>query len=101
MHRLTPLEKFEFLDFERLNLLWPNNVSFLSRTLLNIIPCLIFYEHKKGEKNIFYQKHWAKPFGKMRFFGPYKIECFWPKMVSFLSRTLLKFISSLIFTEIK
>ena len=36
-HWLTPLEKFDFWDFERLNFLWQKCFFFLSRTLLNII----------------------------------------------------------------
>ena len=43
---LTPLEKCDFWDFERLNFLWPKKVSFLSRTLLNIISSLILRENK-------------------------------------------------------
>ena len=44
---LTPLEKCDFWDFERLNFLWPKKVSFLSRTLLNIISSLILRENKQ------------------------------------------------------
>ena len=43
---LTLLEKCDFWDFERLNFLWPKKVSFLSRTLLNIISSLILRENK-------------------------------------------------------
>ena len=45
-HGLTPLEKCDFWDFERLNFLWPKKVSFLSRTLLNIISSLILTKNK-------------------------------------------------------
>ena len=44
-HGLTPLEKCDFWDFERLNFLWPKKVSFHSRTLLNIISSLILTEN--------------------------------------------------------
>ena len=45
-HELTPLEKCDFWDFTRLNFLWPKKVSFLSRTLLNIISSPILRENK-------------------------------------------------------
>ena len=45
-HGLTPLEKCDFWDFESLKLLWPKKVSFLSRTLLNIISSPILRENK-------------------------------------------------------
>ena len=44
-HGLTPLEKCDFWDFERLKFLLPKKVSFLSRTLLNIISRLILTEN--------------------------------------------------------
>ena len=72
-HGLTPLEKCDFWDFERLkrlNFLWPKKVSFLSRTLLNIISSLILTENNSRKKNyIFLRKAWVNPFGKMRFLG--------------------------------
>ena len=43
---LTPLEKCDFWDFESLKLLWPKKVSFLSRTLLNIISSPVLRENK-------------------------------------------------------
>ena len=45
-HGLTPLEKCDFWDFERLKFLLPEKVSFLSRTVLNIISSLILTENK-------------------------------------------------------
>ena len=52
---LTPLEKCDFWDFERLNFLWPKKVSFLSRTLLNIISSLILRENKQKKITVFDQ----------------------------------------------
>ena len=64
-HGLTPLEKCDFWDFERLNFLWPKKVSFLSRTLLNII-CSLSFE----KKNTFFdQKHGVTPLEKFDFLG--------------------------------
>ena len=54
-HGLTPLEKCDFWDFERLNFLWPKKVSFLSRTLLNIISSLILRENKQKKITVFDQ----------------------------------------------
>ena len=45
-HGLTPLKKCDFWDFERLRFLWSKNVSFLSRTLLNIISSFTLRENK-------------------------------------------------------
>ena len=45
-HLLTPLEKFDFWDFEILNFLWPKKFSFVSRTLLNHFSCHILTENK-------------------------------------------------------
>ena len=45
-HGLTPLEKCDFWDFERLKFSRPKKVCFLSRTLLNIISSLILRENK-------------------------------------------------------
>ena len=55
-HGLTPLEKCDFWDFERLNFLWPKKVSFLSRTLLNIISSLILIENNSRKKLHFLTK---------------------------------------------
>ena len=52
---LTPLEKCDFWDFERLNFLWPKKVSFLPRTLLNIISSLILRENKQKKITVFDQ----------------------------------------------
>ena len=64
-HGLTPLEKCDFWDFERLPFLGPKKVSFRSGTLLNIISSLVLTENNSRKKNTFFdQKH-----GKMRFLG--------------------------------
>ena len=92
--------KCDFWDFKRLNFLWPKKVSFLSRTLLNIISSLTFTENNWKKNYIFWQKAWVNPFGKIRFLELWKITFFlWPKKVSFRSRTLLNIISSLILSE--
>ena len=43
---LTPLEKCDVWDFERVKFLWAKKVSFLSSRLLNIISSLILTENK-------------------------------------------------------
>ena len=85
-HGLTPLEKCSFWDFKRLNLVWPKEVSFLYRTLLNIISSFILTENLTKEKN-FWPKAWVTPLEKRNFLGLWKILCFkrfffllfWPK----------------------
>ena len=66
---LTPLEKCDFWVFERLNFLWPKKVSFLSRTLLNIISSLILRENKQRKKLQFLTKASVNPFEEMRCLG--------------------------------
>ena len=68
-HGLTPLEKCNFGDFQRLNFLGPIKVSFLSRTLLNIICSLILTETKRRKKLYFLTKITGLPFRKMQFLG--------------------------------
>ena len=55
-HGLTPLEKCDFWDFERLHFLGPKKVSFRSGTLLIIISSLIFTENKSRQKLHFLTK---------------------------------------------
>ena len=44
-HGLTPLEKCDFWDFEKFPF-YTQNVSFLSRTLLNLISSLVLTKTK-------------------------------------------------------
>ena len=102
-HGLTPLEKCDFWDFERLkrlNFLWPKKVSFLSRTLLNIISSLILTENNSRKKTTFFdQKHGLTPLEKCDFWDFEKLHFLGPKKVSFLSRALFNNVSGLILTE--
>ena len=56
---LTPLEKSDFWDLKGLNFLWPKKVSFLFRTLLNIISSLILTENNSRKKLHFLTKSMA------------------------------------------
>ena len=76
-------------------------VSFLSKTLLNIISSLILTENNNKKITFSDQKHGLTPLEKCDF-GDFEILNFLsPKTVSFLSRTLLNIISSHILTENK
>ena len=76
-HGLTPLEKCDFWDFERLNFLWPKKVSFLSRTLLNIISGLILTENNSRKKTTFFdQKHGLTPLEKCDFWDFKRLHFF-------------------------
>ena len=86
-----------FCDFEILKFLRPKNVSFLSRTLLNIICSIILTEINKEKKND--QKHGLTPLEKCSFWDFKRLNLVWAKEVSFLYRTLLNIISSFILTE--
>ena len=55
-HGLTPLEKCDFWEFERLNFIWPKKVSYLSRTLLNIFSTVISTKNKLIKKVYFLAK---------------------------------------------
>ena len=55
-HGLTPLEKCDFWDFERLHFLGPKKFSFLSCTLFNIISGLILTEKNSRKKIHFLTK---------------------------------------------
>ena len=97
---LTPLEKCDFWDFERLHFLGPKKVSFLSRTLLNIISSLILTENNSRKKTTFFdQKHGLTPLEKCDFWDFEKLHFLGPKKVSFLSRALFNNVSGLILTE--
>ena len=75
-------------------------VSFLSRTLFNIISSLILTENNSRKKTSFFdQKHGLTPLEKCVFWDFERLHFLWPKKVSFRSRTLLNIISSLILTE--
>ena len=101
-HGLTPLEKCDFLDFERLNFLWPKIVCFVSRILLNLFSSLRLSESKERKKwHFFDQKHGLTPLEKYDFWDFEILNILWLKKVSFLSRTLLNLFSSLILTEHK
>ena len=99
-HGLTPLEKCDFWDFERLKLLWRIKVFF---SIQNIIKHYFqsYFEEKQIKKKItvFDQKHGLTPLKKCDFWVFERLNFLWPKKVSFLSRTLLNIISSLISTE--
>ena len=74
------MEKWDFWDFERLNFLWRKKVSFLSRTLLNIISSLTLTKNKLIKKSAFFdQKHGLTPLEKYDFWGFEKIEFFMAK----------------------
>ena len=79
--------------------LWPKKVSFLSRTSFNIICNLILTENKKRKNTFFDQNHGLTPLEKCDFWDFERLKFLWPKKVSFLSRTLLNIISSLILRE--
>ena len=98
-HGLTPLEKGDFQGFEILKFLWPKKVSFLSRTLLNIICNLILTENKKRKSTFFGQNHAITPLEKCDIWDFERLKFLWPKKVSSLSRTLLNIVSSLILRE--
>ena len=100
-HAITPLEKCDFWDFERLKFLWPKKVSSLSRILLNIVSSLILRENQEEKFTFFDQKHGLTPLEKCDFWDFERLKFLWPKKVSFLSRTLLNIISSLILRENK
>ena len=79
-HGLTPLEKCDFWDLKRLNFLWPKKVSFLSRTLLNIISSLILTENNSRKKTTFFhQKHGLTPLEKCHFWDFERLNFFGPK----------------------
>ena len=83
-HGLTPLEKCDFWDFKRLHFLVPKKVSFLSRTLFNIISGLILTENNSRKKNTFFdQKHGLTPLEKSDFWDFERLNFLWPKKVSF------------------
>ena len=75
---VNPLEKCDFWDFERLKFLLPKKVSFLSRTLLNIISIVILRETNKKNYG-FWPKAWINPFEKIRFLGLWKTKFFMAK----------------------
>jgi len=95
------LEKCDFWDFETWNFLWPKKVSFLSRTLLNVIFNLILTKNKERRNTFFDQNHGLTPLEKCDFWDFERLKFLWPKKVSFLSRTLLNIISSLILSKCK
>ena len=99
-HGLTPLEKCDFWDFERLKLLWRIKVFFSIQNIIkHYFQC--YFEEKQIKKKItvFDQKHGLTPLKKCDFWVFERLNFLWPKKVSFLSRTLLNIISSLISTE--
>ena len=98
---VNPFGKMLFLGIERLKFLWPKKVSFLSRTLLNIISSLILTENIKRNNTFFDQKHGLTSLEKCDFWDFESSKLLWPKKVSFLSRTLLNIIFSLILRENK
>ena len=84
------MEKLYFGDFERLNFLWLKKVSFVSRTVLNIISSLLLPKITQEKKYIVWPKAWV--------LTPLEICDFWvfeglnflgPKTVSFPSITFL------------
>ena len=101
-HGLTPLEKCDFWDFERLKLLWRIKVFF---SIQNIIKHYFqsYFEEKQIKKKIkfFNQKHGLTPLEKCDFWDFERLKFLLPKKVSFLSRTLLNIISSPILRENK
>ena len=64
---LTPLKKYHFWDFEKFRFYTQKTVSFLSRTLLNLISSLVLTKAKKRELVFFDQKHGLTPLGKCDF----------------------------------
>ena len=87
-HGLTPLEKCDFWDFQRLHFLGPENVLFLSRTLFNNIFGLILTENNFRKKNTFFdQKHGLTPLEKCDFRDVERLHFLGPKKVSFPSVT--------------
>ena len=74
-HRLTPLEKCDFWDFERL--LFYGQKGFLFYLAHYLTLFLVLFWPKTSKKNyIFWPKAWVNPFGKMRFLGLWKITFF-------------------------
>ena len=100
-HGLTPLENWDFWDFEKFRFYTQKTVSFLSRTLLNLISSLVLTKTKKERIGIFWPKAWVNPFGKLRFLDFKKFCSYTQKTVSFPSRTLLNLISLLLLTKNK
>ena len=76
-HVLTPLDKCDFWDFERLNFSWPKKVYFLSRRWLNIISSLILTENKLITKCNFWPKAWVNPRAKNAILGTLKEGIFY------------------------
>ena len=76
-HGLTPLDKCDFWDFERLNFSWPKKVYFLSRRWLNIISSLILTENKLITKCNFWPKAWVNPRAKNAILGTLKEGIFY------------------------
>ena len=78
----------QVLGLKKIDFLWPKKVSFLFRTLLNIISSLILTENNSRKKNIFFdQKHGLTPSKKSDFWDFERLNFLWPKKVSFLSIT--------------
>ena len=64
---VNPFGKMQFLRLWKIFFLQSKNVSFLSRTLLNLICSLSLSENKKWKNWHFWPKAWVNPFGKMKF----------------------------------
>ena len=89
-HGLTPLEKCDFLGLWKITFLRAKQrfLFYLAHYLALFL--VLFWPKTTQEKKYFlWTKAWVNPFGKMRFLGLKKIDFLWPKMVSFLSWTLL------------
>ena len=87
---VNPFGKMRFLGLKNIDFLWPKKVSFLSRTLLNIIFSLILTKNNSRKNYIFWPKAWVNPFGKMRFLGLGKITFFITKKGFFSFYNIIK-----------
>ena len=90
-HGLTCLGKCDFWDFKRLNFFIAQKGFF---SIYNIIKHNFqsYFDQKqiKKKKYIFLPKAWVNPFGKMRFLGLSKTECFMAKKGFFCFQNIIK-----------
>ena len=98
---VNPFGKMGFLRLWKIWFLYSKKVSFLFRTLLNLISSLILTNTKIRENWHFLTKSMGYPLWKNAILGLWKIWFLYSTKVSFLSRTLLNLISSLILTKTK
>ena len=73
------MQKCDFWVFERLNFLWPKKVSFLSRTLLNIISRLILTENTKKKNTFSDQRRGLTPLEKCDFWDFERLKFLLPE----------------------